>query len=45
MPNYIDPEQGGNLSDMIASGTTIPNDAGKMDTPPSVPRPERTPSP
>jgi len=45
MPDYTDPKQGGDLSDMAASGTTVPNDAGKMNTLPSVPRPDRTPSP
>ena len=34
-----DPHQGGDLSDMAATGTTIPNDAGKMNIIPSVPRP------
>lgn len=35
------PHRGGNLSDMAPTGTTIPNDAGKMNTIPSVPRPEQ----
>ncbi|KUJ14364.1 uncharacterized protein LY89DRAFT_686844 [Mollisia scopiformis] len=34
-----DPHQGGDLFDMAKDGTTIPNDAGKMRTIPSVPRP------
>lgn len=34
-----DPHQGGDLSDMAATGTTMPNDAGKMNIIPSVPRP------
>ncbi|KAL4776967.1 hypothetical protein BDW60DRAFT_203065 [Aspergillus nidulans var. acristatus] len=32
------PHQGGSLSDMAPSGTRIPNDAGRMNTIPSVPR-------
>ncbi|CAG8029819.1 unnamed protein product [Penicillium salamii] len=36
-----DPHQGGSLSEMAATGTTIPNDAGKMNTIPSVPRPDQ----
>lgn len=36
-----DPHQGGSLSDMAVSGTTIPNDAGKQRTIPSVPRPDQ----
>lgn len=36
-----DPHQGGDLSDMAATGTTMPNDAGKMDVLPSVPRPDQ----
>ena len=34
-----DPHQGGDLFDMAKDGTTMPNDAGKMRTIPSVPRP------
>ncbi|KAI9740085.1 MAG: hypothetical protein M1818_004836 [Claussenomyces sp. TS43310] len=34
-----DAHQGGDLSDMAVKGTTMPNDAGKMNTIPSVPRP------
>jgi hypothetical protein len=33
-----DPHQGGNLSDMAVTGTTMPNDAGKQNIIPSVPR-------
>ncbi|KAJ5550816.1 hypothetical protein N7535_001244 [Penicillium sp. DV-2018c] len=36
-----DPHQGGNLSDMATEGTKIPNDAGVMNTIPSVPRPDQ----
>ncbi len=36
-----DPHQGGDLSDMAAEGTSIPNDAGKQRTIPSVPRPDQ----
>jgi hypothetical protein len=36
-----DPHQGGTLSDFAINGTTIPNDAGKMNTIPSVPRPDQ----
>ncbi|CAG8121434.1 unnamed protein product [Penicillium salamii] len=36
-----DPHQGGSLSEMATTGTTIPNDAGKMNTIPSVPRPDQ----
>lgn len=36
-----DPHQGGSLSEMAPTGTTIPNDAGKMRTIPSVPRPDQ----
>ncbi|KAL4806923.1 hypothetical protein BDV18DRAFT_160086 [Aspergillus unguis] len=35
------PHQGGSLSDMAPTGTNIPNDAGKMNTIPSVPRPDQ----
>lgn len=35
------PHQGGTLSDFAATGTSIPNDAGKMNTIPSVPRPDQ----
>jgi len=34
-----DPHQGGDLFDMAAEGTSIPNDAGVMNTIPSKPRP------
>lgn len=34
-----DPHQGGDLFDMAADGTSIPNDAGNMNTIPSKPRP------
>lgn len=33
--------QGGDLSDMAVSGTSIPNDAGTQRTIPSVPNPEQ----
>lgn len=36
-----DPHQGGSLADMAPTGTDIPNDAGKMRTIPSVPRPDQ----
>ncbi|KAL4907356.1 hypothetical protein BDW74DRAFT_176129 [Aspergillus multicolor] len=35
------PHQGGSLTDMAATGTKIPNDAGRMNTIPSVPRPDQ----
>lgn len=34
-----DPKKGGDLFDMAKDGTSIPCDAGKMNTIPSVPRP------
>jgi len=36
-----DPHVGGDLNDMAIHGTKIPNDAGKMRTIPSVPRPDQ----
>lgn len=36
-----DPHQGGTLSEMAAQGTSMPNDAGIMNTIPSVPRPDQ----
>merc|ERR1712187_467906 len=36
-----DPHQGGTLSEMAPSGTSIPNDAGIQNTIPSVPRPDQ----
>ncbi|KAL3476727.1 hypothetical protein BJX99DRAFT_227220 [Aspergillus californicus] len=36
-----DPHRGGSLSEMAPSGTKIPNDAGRMNTIPSVPRPDQ----
>lgn len=36
-----DPHQGGSLSEWATTGTKIPNDAGKMRTIPSVPRPDQ----
>lgn len=36
-----DPRTGGDLSDMAVEGTSIPNDAGKMNVLPSVPRPDQ----
>lgn len=36
-----DPHEGATLSDFAANGTSIPNDAGKMNTIPSVPRPDQ----
>lgn len=36
-----DPHQGGTLAEMAPEGTTMPNDAGKMNTIPSVPRPDQ----
>ena len=41
MPDYNDPRQGGDLSDMAATGTAMPNDAGNMRTLKSVPRPDQ----
>lgn len=41
MVRQQDPHQGGSLSEMATSGTAIPNDAGKMNTIPSVPRPDQ----
>ncbi|KAL4785304.1 hypothetical protein BJX76DRAFT_356181 [Aspergillus varians] len=35
------PHTGGSLSDMAPTGTKVPLDAGKMNTIPSVPRPEQ----
>ncbi|KAL2860745.1 uncharacterized protein BJX67DRAFT_368008 [Aspergillus lucknowensis] len=35
------PHRCGNLFGMAFTGTTIPNDAGKMNTIPTVPRPEQ----
>ncbi|KAF2221156.1 hypothetical protein BDZ85DRAFT_266384 [Elsinoe ampelina] len=37
----MDPHQGGDLSDMAATGTKIPNDAGQQRIIPSVPRPDQ----
>lgn len=39
--NHQDPHEGGSIFDMASKGTTIPNDAGKMNTIPSVPRPDQ----
>jgi hypothetical protein len=36
-----DPHTGGDLYDMAATGTKIPNDAGEMNLLPSVPRPDQ----
>lgn len=36
-----DPHQGGSLSEMAPTGTSIPNDAGIQRTIPSVPRPDQ----
>ena len=36
-----DSHQGGSLSEMAPQGTSIPNDAGKQYTIPSVPRPDQ----
>lgn len=36
-----DPHRGGTLSEMAPQGTSIPNDAGKQNTLPSVARPEQ----
>ncbi|CAL5873581.1 uncharacterized protein PFLUO_LOCUS7862 [Penicillium psychrofluorescens] len=36
-----DPHQGGTLSEMAPTGTTVPNDAGQQRTIPSVPRPDQ----
>ncbi|KAF2143799.1 uncharacterized protein K452DRAFT_285838 [Aplosporella prunicola CBS 121167] len=37
-----DAHTGGNLSDMAVKGTTVPGDAGKMNTIPSVARADQT---
>lgn len=39
MSSQEDPHKGGSLSDMAVTGTKIPNDAGKQNLIPSVPRP------
>ena len=39
--NQTDSHQGGSLSDMAPTGTTIPNDAGIQNKIPSVPRPDQ----
>ncbi|KAJ5514472.1 hypothetical protein N7463_004024 [Penicillium fimorum] len=36
-----DPHQGSTLPEMAAQGTSMPNDAGVMNTIPSVPRPDQ----
>lgn len=36
-----DPHQGGDLFDMAKDGTSMPNDAGKQNLIPSVPRPDQ----
>lgn len=41
MSSHEDPHVGGSLSDMAVTGTTIPNDAGKQNLIPSVPRPDQ----
>ena len=41
MADYSDPKQGGDLSDMAATGTTVPGDAGKQNLIPSKPRPDQ----
>ena len=40
-----DSKQGGDLFDMAKDGTSIPNDAGKMNILPSVPRPDQITDP
>ena len=40
-----DPKQGGDLFDMAKDGTSMPNDAGKMNLLPSVPRPDQITDP
>ena len=40
-----DPKQGGDLFDMAKDGTSIPNDAGKQNLIPSVPRPDQITDP
>ncbi|MCJ1236703.1 hypothetical protein MMC14_004685 [Varicellaria rhodocarpa] len=40
-----DPKQGGDLFDMAKDGTSMPNDAGKMNILPSVPRPDQITDP
>jgi hypothetical protein len=38
-----DPHQGGDLSDIAVTDIAMPNDAGRMNTIPSVPRPDQAP--
>ncbi|PSK55400.1 hypothetical protein B9Z65_2789 [Elsinoe australis] len=40
----MNPHQGGDLSDMAATGTKVPGDAGQQRIIPSVPRPDQIPS-
>ncbi len=40
-----DPHEGGDLFDMAKDGTTMPNDAGKQNLIPSVPRPDQITDP
>ena len=40
-----DPKEGGDLFDMAKDGTTMPNDAGKHNLIPSVPRPDQKTDP
>jgi hypothetical protein len=44
MSSEPDPHIGGSLSDLAVKGTTVPNDAGRPNLIPSVPRPDQTPS-
>lgn len=44
MSSESDPHVGGSLSDLAVKGTTVPNDAGKQNLIPSVPRPDQIPS-
>lgn len=39
--DFSDPKVGGDLNDMAVTGTKVPNDAGKMNTIPSKPRPDQ----
>lgn len=39
--NTQDPHKGGSITDMAATGTSVPNDAGRQNIIPSVPRPDQ----
>lgn len=44
MSSYDDPHTGGSLEDWAVTGTKVPNDAGKQNVIPSVPRPDQVTS-